>query len=61
MFKAAGLKGLGVFATKAFAKGEFICEYAGELIEYKTAQKRYDCIQFSCFYIYMHLCPYVSF
>ena len=33
-------KGRGVFATRAFAREEFVCEYAGELVDRKTAQER---------------------
>lgn len=33
-------KGRGVFATKRFERGEFICEYAGEMVSYKVAKKR---------------------
>ncbi|KAF1742683.1 hypothetical protein MXB_4663 [Myxobolus squamalis] len=30
----------GIFATKAFKKGDFVVEYAGDLTDYKTAIKR---------------------
>ena len=33
-------KGRGVFATKRFDKGDFVCEYAGELVDYDTAKDR---------------------
>jgi len=33
-------KGRGVFATRNFERGEFVCEYAGEMISYKVAKKR---------------------
>jgi len=33
-------KGRGVFATRAFAKGDFIVEYAGDLISLREAKKR---------------------
>jgi [histone H4]-lysine20 N-methyltransferase SETD8 len=33
-------KGRGIFATRSFARGEFVCEYAGEMITYQLAKKR---------------------
>jgi histone-lysine N-methyltransferase SETD8 len=33
-------KGRGVFTTTSFIKGDFLCEYAGEVISYVEAQKR---------------------
>ena len=33
-------KGRGVFSTRCFQRGEFVCEYAGEIISYKVAKKR---------------------
>lgn len=33
-------KGRGVFATRKFDRGDFVCEYAGEIISYKAAKKR---------------------
>ena len=33
-------KGRGVFATQEFIRGQFVCEYAGELINYETAKER---------------------
>jgi histone-lysine N-methyltransferase SETD8 len=33
-------KGRGVFATRYFQKGDFVCEYAGEMISYQQAKKR---------------------
>lgn len=33
-------KGRGVFATRRFERGEFVCEYAGEMIEYPVATHR---------------------
>jgi [histone H4]-lysine20 N-methyltransferase SETD8 len=33
-------KGRGIFAAKYFAKGEFVCEYAGEMISYALAKER---------------------
>lgn len=33
-------KGRGVFATKLFSKGDFIVEYAGDLINLREAKKR---------------------
>lgn len=33
-------KGRGVFSTRSFLKGDFIVEYAGDLITYKEAKKR---------------------
>lgn len=35
-------KGKGVIATKKYMKGEYICEYEGDLITYGKAQKRED-------------------
>ena len=32
--------GVGVFANKAILKGEFILEYAGELVFHEEGQKR---------------------
>lgn len=33
-------KGRGVVSSRPFRKGELICEYSGELISYKEAQRR---------------------
>ena len=33
-------KGRGVFAKRMFERGEFVCEYAGDIISYKLAKKR---------------------
>jgi histone-lysine N-methyltransferase SETD8 len=33
-------KGRGIFATKHFMRGDFVCEYAGEMISYQDAKKR---------------------
>ena len=33
-------KGRGIFSTRAFAKGDFVCEYAGELISVQEARAR---------------------
>ena len=33
-------KGKGVITTKKYMKGEYICEYEGDLITYGKAQKR---------------------
>lgn len=33
-------KGRGVFAKIDFTRGQFVCEYAGELINYETAKER---------------------
>lgn len=33
-------KGRGVFAKRNFARGQFVCEYAGELISYEAAKER---------------------
>jgi len=33
-------KGRGIFSTRSFERGEFVCEYAGEMISYKVAKKR---------------------
>lgn len=33
-------KGRGVFTTQPFKKGEYICEYAGELLSSKEANLR---------------------
>lgn len=33
-------KGRAVFATRNFSRGEFVCEYAGEMISYQLAKKR---------------------
>ena len=33
-------KGKGIKATKKFIKGEYICEYEGDLITYGKAKKR---------------------
>ena len=35
-----GEKGRGVIASKAFARGEFVVEYSGELISLQAAKKR---------------------
>ena len=37
---ADGAKGLGVFSTKQISKGEFVCEYAGEIIGESEAENR---------------------
>lgn len=33
-------KGRGVFAKQDFSRGQFVCEYAGELISYEAAKER---------------------
>ena len=33
-------KGRGVFSTQSFKKGDLVCEYAGDLIDYKEAKTR---------------------
>ena len=33
-------KGRGVFSCKYFKKGDFVCEYAGEMVSYQIAKKR---------------------
>jgi len=33
-------KGSGVIATQPFLKGEFVCEYSGDLISRQEAEKR---------------------
>ena len=33
-------KGLGVFAKRPFRKGEFVCEYKGEILNLKKAKER---------------------
>jgi SET domain-containing protein len=33
-------KGRGIFATKKFYRGDFVCEYAGEMISYQAAKNR---------------------
>ena len=33
-------KGRAIFATRHFARGEFVCEYYGEMISYASAKKR---------------------
>lgn len=33
-------KGRGVFAKQEFSRGQFVCEYAGELISYEVAKER---------------------
>ena len=33
-------KGLGVFANRPFRKGEFVCEYKGEILDLKKAKER---------------------
>lgn len=33
-------KGRGVFSQRKFTRGQFVCEYAGELIDYHTAKER---------------------
>ena len=33
-------KGRGVVTTRGFTKGEFLCEYKGEMISYNEARKR---------------------
>ena len=35
-----GFKGRGILSKRSFSHGEFVCEYAGELISYKAAKKR---------------------
>ena len=35
-------KGRGVVATKEFKRGEFVVEYAGDLIDLKVAKRRED-------------------
>ena len=38
--KVTPKKGRGIFAGKGFRKGDFVCEYAGELIELDEAKER---------------------
>jgi len=33
-------KGRGVVSTRPFARGDFICEYAGDYMSYKEAKRR---------------------
>ena len=33
-------KGRGIFSARRFDRGEFVCEYAGEMITHKSAKKR---------------------
>lgn len=33
-------KGRGVFSCKYFKKGDFVCEYAGDMVSYQVAKKR---------------------
>ena len=33
-------KGKGVVTTRKYSKGEFICEYVGELLPYQEAKER---------------------
>jgi len=35
-------KGYGLYCSKPVIKGEYICEYAGELLDEETARKRYE-------------------
>ena len=35
-------KGRGVVATKSFKRGDFVVEYAGDLIDLKAAKQRED-------------------
>ena len=43
-------KGLGVKATRAFQRSEYICEYRRELISRKEAERREECYpNGSCF------------
>ena len=38
--KEVGDKGKGVFSIRSRKKGDFICEYSGELISYEEARSR---------------------
>ena len=43
--------GWGVIATRAFAKGEFVCEYSGDLIsitEARQREKQYTLVRMVC-------------
>src|SRR5438132_7236084 len=40
--KESPIQGVGVFATRAIAKGERILEYVGERISHEEADARYD-------------------
>ena len=41
LVKTSGIHGKGVFAVKAFKKGDAIIEYKGERISWKLAEKRH--------------------
>lgn len=45
--RISGKKGFGVFATKDLAKGEFLAEYAGEIIDRKEKSRRMAVITLS--------------
>ena len=40
-------KGKGVVTTRKYSKGEFICEYVGELLPYQEAKEREENISYS--------------
>jgi len=40
-----GAKGLGVISTNRISKGQFVCEYAGEIIGESEAEKRIRCAE----------------
>lgn len=41
LYVRRNLKGLSVFARRAIEKGELICEYKGELCEYRVFRRRH--------------------
>ena len=49
-------KGRGIFTKRHFSRGEFVCEYAGELIDHDTAKERekfYEGkMEFGCYMYY---------
>ncbi|CAF0834099.1 unnamed protein product [Brachionus calyciflorus] len=54
-------KGRGVFSCKYFKKGDFVCEYAGEMISYQLAKKREEMYaQDSSIGCYMYFFEYKS-
>jgi SET domain-containing protein len=54
-------KGRGIFACKKFYRGDFVCEYAGEMISYQMAKKREEMYsQDSSIGCYMYFFEYKS-
>lgn len=54
-------KGRAVFASRGFWRGEFVCEYAGELIAYTSAKKREEAYaQDAAIGCYMYFFEYKS-